>query len=104
MAQFVVMDTTTTAAPKPQQKAQGRITAWPNPSPDGQFTLKDQHPAGPALKELEVYDAQGRQVLQQAWDKGLAAQLVDLAGMPQGMYLLRVRAADGQVAVLRIVR
>ena len=104
MAQFVVMDTMTTATPKPQQKAQGRITAWPNPSPDGQLTLQDQHPAGPALKELEVYDAQGRQVLQQAWNKGLAAQQVDLAGMPQGMYLLRVRASDGQVAVLRVVK
>ena len=75
-------------------------TVWPNPAPDGRFTLA--LPAGSGRRTLRVTDALGRLV----W-RGEAAEgntLVPLNGLAPGLYWLRATDANGHGQSWKLVR
>ena len=76
------------------------LRATPNPSADGLVTL--DLPVG--TRTVEVFDALGRQVLSVAPAAAATALPLDLRQQPGGMYLVRVRTANGQSASCRVVR
>ena len=76
--------------------AAGTVQAYPNPSPDGRFTLQLSAPA--AAGEVCVFDAQGRQVARQAWAGAVRRDYaLDLSAQPAGLYTVRVQTAAGRV-------
>ncbi len=75
-------------------------TVWPNPAPDGRFTLA--LPAGSGRRTLRVTDALGRLV----W-RGEAAEgetPLPLGGLAPGLYWLRATGADGHGQSWKLVR
>ena len=76
--------------------AAGTVQAYPNPSPDGRFTLLLSAPA--ATGEICVFDALGRQVARDAWAGAPRANYaLSLAGQPAGLYTVRVQTAAGRI-------
>lgn len=81
----------------------GRLSCYPNPSPDGRFVLSATEPnlAGAAFT---VCDALGRVVLAQPTAAPAATtRAIDLHGQPAGIYTLRLAAASGPVAQRLVV-
>jgi hypothetical protein len=72
---------------------QTELALYPNPTPDGQATLLV--PAGTAAGQVQVLDALGRLVRQQPLAAGGATTL-KLAGLPAGVYVVRVQAGSEQ--------
>ena len=76
--------------------AAGTVQAYPNPSPDGRFTLLLSAPA--ATGEICVFDALGRQVARDAWAGAPRTTCaLSLAGQPAGLYTVRVQTAAGRI-------
>ena len=76
--------------------AAGIVQAYPNPSPDGRFTLLLSAPA--ATGEICVFDALGRQVARDAWAGAPRANYaLSLTGQPAGLYTVRVQTAAGRI-------
>ena len=76
--------------------AAGTVQAYPNPSPDGRFTLLLSAPA--ATGEICVFDALGRQVARDAWAGAPRTNYaLSLAGQPAGLYTVRVQTAAGRI-------
>ncbi|MDO7846571.1 T9SS type A sorting domain-containing protein [Hymenobacter sp. M29] len=81
-------------------RAETALLAYPNPSPDGRFTL--QLPAPTAAAEVRVTDALGREVAREAWANApRRSQVLNLLAQPAGLYTVRVLTAAG-LAVCRI--
>lgn len=79
------------------------LTAFPNPSADGRFTLETREEPALLRASLTVTDLAGRVVLAQpAAAAGTTRREVDLHGQPAGVYTLRLAAATGSV-VRRLV-
>jgi hypothetical protein len=72
---------------------QTELALYPNPTREGQATLLV--PTGTAAGQVQVLDALGRLVRQQALTAGGATTL-KLAGLPAGVYLVRVQAGSEQ--------
>jgi hypothetical protein len=72
---------------------QTALSVYPNPTHSGQATLLV--PAGTAAGQVQVLDALGRLVRQQTLAAGGNTTL-KLAGLPAGVYLVRVQAGDEQ--------
>jgi hypothetical protein len=84
----------TTASPLATTSAlQAELTLYPNPTPEGQATLLV--PAGTGAGQVQVLDAVGRLVRQQPLAAGGATTL-KLAGLPAGVYVVRVQAGSEQ--------
>ena len=76
------------------------LRAYPNPSPDGHFTLV--LPAAASGAQVQVLDALGREVARAGWGDGTpGAHSLSLAGQPAGCYTVRVRTTAG-VATQRL--
>ena len=76
--------------------AAGTVQAYPNPSPDGRFTLLLSAPA--ATGEVGVFDALGRQVAREAWAGTVRRDYaLDLSAQPAGLYTVRVQTAAGRI-------
>jgi hypothetical protein len=83
-----------TASPLATTSAlQAALTVFPNPAHDGQATLLV--PTGTAAGQVQVLDALGRLVRQQALAVGGSTTL-KLAGLPAGVYVVRVQAGSEQ--------
>ncbi|MFD1870814.1 choice-of-anchor J domain-containing protein [Hymenobacter bucti] len=72
---------------------QTELALYPNPTREGQATLLV--PTGTAAGQVQVLDALGRLVRQQALTTGGATTL-KLNGLPAGVYLVRVQAGSEQ--------
>jgi hypothetical protein len=72
---------------------QTEVALYPNPTREGQATLLV--PTSTAAGQVQVLDALGRLVRQQALTAGGATTL-KLVGLPAGMYLVRVQAGSEQ--------
>jgi hypothetical protein len=85
----------TAASPLPTVAGalQTALSVYPNPTHSGQATLLV--PAGTANGQVQVLDALGRLVRLQALAAGGNTTL-KLAGLPAGVYLVRVQAGDEQ--------
>ena len=71
------------------------VQAYPNPSPNGRFTL--QLPAPTSAAEVHVTDALGREVAYQAWASTPRSSCsLDLSAQPAGLYTVRVQTAAGR--------
>ncbi len=84
---------------QPEEQLAG-ATVWPNPAPDGRFTLA--LPAGSGRRTLRVTDALGRLV----W-RGEAAEgttPLPLVGLAPGLYWLRATGAEGRGQSWKLVR
>lgn len=80
------------------------LSAYPNPFSD-RITV-NYSPANAGNATLELSDLAGRMVLQTGLGQQMAGENIstfDLSGLPAGVYLLRVNAAE-TVSVLRIVK
>ena len=76
--------------------AAGTVQAYPNPSPDGRFTLLLSAPA--ATGEICVFNALGRQVARDAWAGAPRTTCaLDLSALPAGFYTVRVETAAGRI-------
>ncbi len=73
---------------------QEQINVYPNPV---QGVLHVAHAAG--IAGVQLYDMTGRLVKEQM--AGAASTVIATAGMPQGMYVLRLRGSDGSIAAVR---
>ena len=71
------------------------LQAYPNPSPDGRFTL--QLPATSSAAEVHVTDALGREVAHEAWSNTPRSSCpLDLSAQPAGLYTVRVQTTAGR--------
>ena len=68
----------------------GELSVWPNPTTD-RLTFNHE------VESCRVYDAAGRLLTEYEH-----TQQIDLSTLPQGVYMLRVTAAEGY-ATLRVV-
>jgi hypothetical protein len=78
----------TTAVREPQWAQE--LTLYPNPVSGGTL-LQIAAPAG-AIQRMQLFDARGRLVLQQAYTPAL-----DLSKLPRGSYLLRLFGVEGAI-------
>lgn len=80
------------------------VSAWPNPSASGLFTVRASPPA-PLLKERGAYtvtDALGRMVATGPFSE--AETTVDLRAQAPGVYALQLTWPDGRAVTRRLVR
>lgn len=68
---------------------------YPNPS-NGLFNLFYRHPLVDDAVSIEVYDLQGKQILQKELDRTSPEQLLDLRGTAHGLYFLNIRSGGYQ--------
>ena len=81
------------------------LSLYPNPTADGHLRLHlaDAHAAGPYA--AEVQNVLGATVLRAALRLGPAADAeLDLSALAPGVYVLRLRDAQGRAALRRVVR
>ena len=73
-----------------------RLQAYPNPSPDGRFTL--ELPEAASNADIQVLDALGREVARDAWAHASPTRYsLNLASQPAGLYTVQVRTAAGML-------
>jgi hypothetical protein len=93
---------TATAARDARRNAE--LTAFPNPSADGLFTLAATADAALLSAPLTVTDALGRTVLSQPAQPRAARRQLDLRGRPAGVYTVQLTTAAGPVTRRLVVR
>jgi hypothetical protein len=92
----------TVTAARETQPLSAALTAYPNPSPDGRFTLDAGPDAALTGAPLTVADALGRPVLSLPATGRSGPRPLDLRGQPAGVYTLQLRSAQG-VATRRLI-
>ncbi|PJJ61027.1 T9SS C-terminal target domain-containing protein [Hymenobacter chitinivorans] len=78
-----------------------QLTAYPNPSPTGEFTL--QLPAG-SHRVVEVHDALGRLILRATPAPQTESYTLRLTPYPAGLYSARIRTTQGLTSPCQLVR
>ena len=77
---------------------QAQLTVAPNPSPGGRFVISSPDKPELAAAPLQVLDALGRTVAQQAAQPAPSGQReLDLSGFSTGIYLLRLDSKQGAI-------
>lgn len=99
-------DITTVGTATPVREAQRspELTAYPNPSPTGIFTLDARENLALLGAPFTVTDALGRTVLSQAGTSSAGSRRIDLSGQPAGMYMLRLSSPQGLVTRRLVVQ
>jgi PKD repeat protein len=81
------------------------LSVYPNPTLDGRVRLNLPDASAAGLYTTEVQNLLGATLLRTALRLGPAAEAeLDLSTLPTGVYVLRLRDAQGQTALRRIVR
>ncbi|MEL5994237.1 GEVED domain-containing protein [Hymenobacter segetis] len=81
------------------------LSLFPNPTLDGRVSLRLPDASAAGLYTTEVQNLLGATVLRTALRLGPAADAqLDLSALPAGVYVLRLRDAQGQTALRRLVR
>ena len=81
------------------------LSLFPNPTLDGRVSLRLPDASAAGLYATEVQNLLGATVLRTALRLGPAADAqLDLSALPAGVYVLRLRDAQGQTALRRLVR
>jgi len=78
------------------------IIIYPNPASDHlqivfPKNLTDQQ------KNIKIYDQLGREVMSRTLQRGIYTNNIDLSGMPQGIYFVRILNSDVDVTTIKIV-
>lgn len=84
-----------------KETGQGSFTMMPNPATE-QVTITFSPSARP--QQVAIYDATGRMVLERSLIGGGRSALLDLGAMKRGLYVVKVRFADGLQTVQRVVK
>ncbi|GAB3590458.1 T9SS type A sorting domain-containing protein [Hymenobacter daeguensis] len=79
------------------------VTAAPNPSPTGRYTLSSTEPALLAAP-LTVLDVTGRVVRREAAAVATASRELDLSALPAGLYTLQLFTGKGLVSQKLVVQ
>ena len=90
-------------ASSPAQGHAAGVSVYPNPTAGRFIVVVPQalRPVGPT--SLQLYNALGQRVLEQAWQPTASGeQTVDATQLPPGFYTLRLGLRDGP-AVLKVV-
>ncbi|MEQ8581552.1 MAG: endo-1,4-beta-xylanase [Marinoscillum sp.] len=82
-----------TAPQSPIVQAEETFRVFPNPSPDGRFSLRLPAVHSSEYLDLTIYNLQGKIVHSEKIDATLLSTYVN-ASLPKGMYLLRLRNAE----------
>ena len=81
------------------------LSLFPNPTLDGRLRLRLPDAAAAGIYHAEVQNVLGATVLGATLRLGPAADAeLDLSALAPGVYVLRLRDAQGQVALRRVVR
>lgn len=88
-------------AARPAAAVVGSLRLYPNPAGAG-ADVRVALPTGTARGQLTLHDGLGRQVWRQVAGAGEA--VVPAAGLPPGLYVLRLTTADGRVWAGKLVR
>lgn len=72
------------------------LSAYPNPS-DGQFLLQTQF----KVSLLNVFSVNGEIILRKSLGEG--ENIIDLSGMPAGVYFFRVNSGEGTLEVIKVI-
>jgi PKD repeat protein len=81
------------------------LSLYPNPTPDGRMRLSLPDASAAGVYTTEVQNMLGATVLRTSLRLGPAAEAdLDLSALPVGVYVLRLRDAQGQTATRRVVR
>ncbi|GAB3837440.1 T9SS type A sorting domain-containing protein [Hymenobacter jeollabukensis] len=99
---FTTVGSAVTAARDAQRSPE--LAAFPNPSPDGIFTLDARRDAALLRAPFTVTDALGRTVLRQGSSTSTAPRRIDLSGQPAGVYVLRLSGPQGAVTRRLVVQ
>ncbi len=78
------------------------LLIYPNPVKD-ELLVQSLDPAF-ALAQMQLYDLTGRQLYQSEVPEGAMYQMLPMKELPAGVYLLRLRASDGQQLLRKIVK
>ena len=79
------------------------LAVYPNPSA-GAEAVRVALPAAAGRGELALFDALGRAVRRQPLPPAAREAALDVAGLPPGLYVLRLSAASGQSWTSKLVR
>ncbi len=85
-----------------EEAAERLVDIWPNPAPDGRFTVRAAGGGPETRVTFAVLDARGRTVA--AGELAGAETVVDVSRQPPGLYLLRLSWPDGRTATRKLVR
>lgn len=98
------ISTVGTATPVREAQRSPELAAFPNPSPNGVFTLDARDNLALLRAPFTVTDALGRTVLSQAGTTSTGSRRIDLSGQPAGIYLLRLSSEQGLVTRRLVVQ
>ncbi len=83
----------------PTPTGPGYIFIYPNPT-DGPFSY--YLPDGISLNKVEVYDMQGKYIMTREFDATIAKHEMDLTGLQQAVYVLKLFTSEGE-KILRVI-
>ena len=86
--------------PPPGGNGPDEIFIYPNPSP-GPFTIAT--PSGVKIFKVEVFDFRGRFLLSKEFAEDVPAYTMDITGVEQAVYVLKIYTSDGR-RIRRVIK
>ncbi|MBP6640848.1 MAG: multicopper oxidase domain-containing protein [Bacteroidia bacterium] len=103
MSAFIVRDTVLGSHGEQTTDFCGAFLFFPNPN-DGELQLIDENPEPCRVISIEVWDIQGRKLMDVPVNLGLNTQQINLQEYDPGIYLLHMRHKGGGHSVRRIAK
>ncbi len=83
-----------------EQIAPYDLKVYPNPTKTGQVHIEMTHET---IKEVGLVNIAGKKILQRKPGWGISKYQLNLDGIPNGIYFLRVKTTDNQIVVKKLV-